>query len=42
MLRCGDVTSHQDLTDKIINFIRTYNQTAKPFRWTYAKLLKPA
>jgi len=43
MLRRGDFTSRQDLIDKIINFIRTYNQTAKPFRWTYdAKLLKAA
>jgi len=43
MLRRGDFTSRQDLIDKIINFIQTYNQTAKPFRWTYdAKLLKAA
>jgi transposase len=43
MLRRGDFTSRQDLIDKILNFIRTYNQTAKPFRWTYdAKLLKAA
>jgi len=43
MLRRGDFTSRQDLIDTTINFIRTYNQTAKPFRWTYdAKLLKAA
>jgi transposase len=43
MLRRGDFTSRQDLIDKILNFISTYNQTAKPFRWTYdAKLLKVA
>jgi len=43
MLRRGDFTSRRDLIDKIINFARTYNQTAKPFCWTYdAKLLKAA
>jgi len=43
MLRRGDFASRQDLTDKILKFIETYNHTAKPFRWTYdAKLLKAA
>jgi transposase len=43
MLRRGDFASRDDLTEKIIKFIETYNGTAKPFRWTYdAKLLKAA
>lgn len=43
MLRRGDFTSRDDLIQKIITFIETYNSTAKPFRWTYdAKLLKAA
>jgi transposase len=43
MLRRGDFTSRDDLANKIITFIDTYNSTAKPFRWTYdAKLLKAA
>jgi transposase len=43
MLRRGDFASRDDLAEKIIKFIETYNGTAKPFRWTYdAKLLKAA
>ncbi len=43
MLRCGDFASRDDLPEKIIKFIDTYNGTAKPVRWTYdAKLLKAA
>ncbi len=43
MLRRGDFASRDDLTNKIIKFIQTYNSTAKPFRWTYdAKLLRAA
>ena len=43
MLRCGDFTSRDDLIEKITKFIQTYNNTAKPFRWTYdAKLLRAA
>ena len=43
MLRRGDFASRQDLIDKLLAFIATYNQTAKPFRWTYdAKLLRAA
>ena len=43
LLRRGDFTSRDDLTEKITNFIPTYNRTAKPFRWTYdAKLLRAA
>jgi transposase len=43
MLRRGDFASRDDLAEKIIKFIDTYNLTTKPFRWTYdAKLLKAA
>jgi transposase len=35
LLRRGEFSSHQDLTDKIENFIEVYDRTAKPFRWTY-------
>jgi transposase len=43
MLRRGDFASREDLIEKITTFIKTYNRTAKPFRWTYdAKLLRAA
>ena len=43
MLRRGDFSSREDLIEKITTFIQTYNQTAKPFRWSYdAKLLRAA
>jgi transposase len=43
MLRRGDFASRDDLVEKITKFIKTYNSTAKPFRWTYdAKLLRAA
>jgi len=43
MLRRGDFASRHDLANKITTFIQTYNETAKPFRWTYdAKLLRAA
>ena len=43
MLRRGDFASRQDLIDKILAFIKTYNRAAKPFRWSYdAKLLRAA
>ena len=35
LLRRGEFTSRQDLTDKIENFVIVYNRTAKPYRWTY-------
>jgi transposase len=31
----GVFSSKQDLVQKIMNFIAEYNQTAKPFQWTY-------
>ena len=36
VIRNGSFTSRQDLLDKLIAFIADYDQTAKPFRWTYA------
>ena len=35
LLRRGEFSSCQDLTDKIENFTNVYNRTAKPYRWTY-------
>lgn len=35
VIRHGDFTSRSDLADKIEAFTILYNQTAKPYRWTY-------
>ena len=35
LLKRGSFTSVQDLQDRILAFIAYFNQTAKPFRWTY-------
>ena len=35
VIRYGDFPSRQDLADKIEAFTILYNQTAKPYRWTY-------
>jgi len=35
LLRHGAFTSEQDLAEQMLAFIETYNQTAKPFAWTY-------
>jgi hypothetical protein len=32
----GNFTSRQDLIDKLLAFIADYEQTARPFKWTYA------
>jgi transposase len=43
ILRRGDFSSRDDLIEKIARFIKIYNRTAKPFRWSYdAKLLRSA
>ena len=42
ILRRGDFASRDNLIEKIINFITTYNHSAKPFRWTYDAKLLPA
>jgi len=35
LLKHGTFTSEQDLAEQMLAFIETYNQTAKPFAWTY-------
>ena len=32
----GNFSTRQDLIDKLLAFIADYDQTARPFRWTYA------
>jgi len=36
VIKRGNFTSPDDLQAKILAFIEYFNQTAKPFRWTYA------
>ena len=36
LLKHGIFTSEADLATQMLAFIETYNQTAKPFAWTYA------
>lgn len=36
LLKHGTFTSETDLAEQMLAFIETYNQTAKPFKWTYA------
>ena len=35
LLKNGIFTSEQDLAEQLLAFVETYNQTAKPFKWTY-------
>jgi transposase len=35
LLRRGEFSSRADLVERVMNFIRDYNRTARPFRWTY-------
>ena len=35
LLKHGIITSEQDLAEQMLAYIETYNQTAKPFKWTY-------
>ena len=35
LLKHGIFTSEDDLAQQMLAFIETYNQTAKPFAWTY-------
>lgn len=35
LLKHGIFTSEQDLAEQLLAFVETYNQTAKPFAWTY-------
>ena len=36
VIRNGSFPSQQDLITKMMKFITEYDQTAEPFRWTYA------
>jgi len=36
LLKHGIFTSETDLAEQMLAYIETYNQTAKPFKWTYA------
>lgn len=35
LLKHGAFTSEHDLAEQMLAFVETYNQTAKPFKWTY-------
>jgi transposase len=35
LLKHGAFTSEENLAEQLLAFIETYNQTAKPFKWTY-------
>ncbi len=35
LLKHGIFTSEQDLAEQMLAFVENYNQTAKPFKWTY-------
>ena len=35
LLKNGIFTSEQDLAEQMLAFVETYNQKAKPFKWTY-------
>ena len=35
-LKHGSFTSEDDLAEQMLAYIETYNQTAKPFKWTYS------
>ncbi|MGH3992601.1 MAG: IS630 family transposase [Pseudonocardiaceae bacterium] len=35
LLKHGIFTSEQDLAEQMLAFVETYNQTARPFLWTY-------
>jgi hypothetical protein len=35
-------TSESDLAEQMLAYVETYNQTARPFRWTYAGKVREA
>ena len=35
LLKHGIFTREHDLAEQMLGYIETYNQTAKPFKWTY-------
>lgn len=36
VIRNGNSISRRDLPDKLVGVVAVYDETAKPFRWTYA------
>jgi transposase len=36
VIKRGNFTSRDDLVSKLMRFIKNYNETAKPFAWTYS------
>jgi hypothetical protein len=36
LLKHGIFTSETDLAQQMLAYVETYNQTARPFKWTYA------
>jgi len=36
LLKHGSFTSEPDLAEQMLAYVETYNQTARPFKWTYA------
>jgi hypothetical protein len=43
VIKRGNFTSREDLISKLMRYIGSYNETAKPFAWTYSgQLLKVA
>ncbi len=36
LLKHGAFTSEEDLAEQMLAFVEAYNQTAKPFKWTYS------
>ena len=42
LLKHGIFTSETDLAQQMLAFIETYNQTAKPFKWTYTGKVREA
>jgi hypothetical protein len=35
LLKHGIFTTEDDLAEQMLAYIETYNQTARPFKWTY-------
>jgi hypothetical protein len=36
VIKRGNFTSREDLVSKLMRYITSYNETAKPFAWTYS------
>jgi hypothetical protein len=42
LLKHGVFISEADLAEQMLTFLETYNQTAKPFKWTYTGKVQEA